>query len=629
MSAAQPAQQDALNIHALGGLDLRAMPRVLGRLARLGLRHRWLSLGAIGCALGAAVFNLVLPRLLGRAVDEAHRLLASGANDAARRALWATAALIVGAAVLRGVLTGLQGYFGEWIAHRTGHDLRLAFFDKLQRLSPAFHDANHSGDLITRGMLDLEGVRAFLESALLRVVALALLLGLGVWRLVGMDPVLGLLALSFVPFVIVRAARMGVLLRLSWQRLQQLMSDLTLGMEENLQGQRVVRAFASRDKELARYDAVADRALDLSNRRITLRMSAMSQMNLAFYTAMGLVLWFGGRRVAAGQITVGMLGECLAFMTLLQMPVRQVGMIVNASARATGAGARLFAVLDAVPDIADAPDAKPLAVTEGVLRFEDVSFAYGPPAVGRQLSHVSFTLRPGQVLGVVGAPGAGKSTLAQLVPRLRDASAGRITIDGQDIRTVTLDSLRSAVVLVQQEAFLFDTSAHDNIVYSEPDSPADVSEQAAVTAQLHEQLLLLPQGYGSRVGERGGALSGGQRQRMTIARALAAKPRVLVLDDASSAVDNITERRLRGALQDALQHAAVIIVAHRLAALQHADEILVLEDGRVAERGTHDALVAQGGAYAALWELQNRSGDHAEAANDAKGIAVAKKEARP
>lgn len=617
-TAAPP--RDALNIHALGGLDLRAMPQVLARLARLGLRYRGLCAAALGCALGAAIFNLVLPRLLGRAVDQAHQLLATGATGAARHALWTTAALLVGAAVVRGTLTGLQGYFGEWIAHRVGHDLRLAFFEKLQRLSPAFHDANHSGDLITRGMLDLEGVRAFLESSLLRTVALVLLLGLGAWRLIGADTVLGLLALSFVPFVVVRAARMGVLLRLSWQRLQQLMSDLTLGMEENLQGQRVVRAFAAKDHELARYDAVADRALDLSNRRITLRMASMSQMNLAFYIAMGLVLWVGGRRVGEGTLSVGLLSECLTFMTLLQQPVRQVGMIVNASARATGAGARLFAVLDAAPDIADAPQARPLAITEGVLRFEDVSFAYGAPAVGEQLHGISFTLRPGQVLGIVGAPGAGKSTLAQLVPRLHDVRGGRITIDGQDIRTVTLDSLRSAVVLVQQEAFLFDTSAHDNIVYSEPDSPADVSEQAAVTAQLHEQILQLPQAYDSRVGERGAALSGGQRQRLTIARALAARPRFLVLDDASSAVDNITERRLRHALRGALAGAGVIVVAHRLAALQHADEIIVLDAGRIQERGTHAELLARGGAYAALWTLQNRAA-HGGAANDCGGDA--------
>jgi ATP-binding cassette subfamily B protein len=245
-----------------------------------------------------------------------------------------------------------------------------------------------------------------------------------------------------------------------------------------------------------------------------------------------------------------------------------------------------------------------LVVSDGVLRFEHVSFGRGTgPA---RLSDISFTLRPGQVLGIVGAPGSGKSTLAQLIPRLHDVTGGRISIDGQDLRQVTLASLRRQVALVQQEAFLFDGSVHDNIVYAEPMADARAAQHAAVVAQVHEQIEQLPHGYGSRVGERGAALSGGQRQRVTIARALAAQPRFLVLDDASSAIDTLTERQLRDGLRAELAHCAVIVAAHRLASLQHADEILVLDQGRVAERGTHDELLRLGGHYAALWALQNR-----------------------
>lgn len=597
-----------LTVAGLGGLDLRAMPSVLGRLARLALRYPWRFGAAAASALGAAVANLAMPRLLGEATDRAHGLLALGAGhaDEARAALMLTGGLLVAACALRGIFTGLQGYLGEMVAQRVGYDLRLAYFEKLQRLSFGFHDGVHSGDLIARGMLDLEGVRAYLESGLLRLITLGLLLGVGSWRLFHANAALAAAALSFVPFVLWRATRMGVLLRLSWRRLQLMMSDLTLGMEENLQGVRVVRAFAAQSLELAKFDRVADAALCLSNQRITMRMASVSQMNTAYYLAMGLVLLLGGRWVAEGRMSVGSLTEFLTFMTILQQPLRQVSMIVNSGARASSAGARLFEGLDAEPQIRDAPLARDLVVSEGILRFEAVDFSYDGRA--KALTSISFTVGPGKTLGVVGPPGSGKSTIAQLIPRFYDVSAGRITIDGQDVRAVTLESLRRQVGLVQQEIFLFDTSVHENVAYAEPWAEEERVVEASTVAQIHEHVAGLPEGYGTRVGERGVAFSGGQRQRISIARGLVAEPRVMVLDDATAAVDAATEQRVRAALRGAVQSMSTIIIAHRLSALRHADEIIVLDAGRIVERGTHDELLAQGGNYASLWALQNRVG---------------------
>jgi len=627
----------------LGKLNIKAMPRVLGRLTRLSFRYPWQWFFALSCALGAAVFNLVTPRLLGRAVDQAHHLLVDGHThpesaraaflqltpqlfgEAAqhayelvidghahatgpRAALLATALMIIAACALRGTLTGLQGYFGESVAQRVGYDLRLAFFHKLQVLSFGFHDVNHSADLIARGMLDLEGVRAFLESGFLRALVLLLLVGVGAWRLLGMDVQLGLIALSFVPFVAWRATRMGLFLRLSWQRLQQLMSDLTLAMEENLQGVRVVRAFASKTLELAKFDQAAQAALLLSNRRITLRMGSMSVMAFAYYVAMGLVLWIGGQRVQQGGMTVGALTEFLTFMSILQQPIRQVGMIVNSSSRASSAGSRLFEVLDAEPQIQDAPEARDLVLSEGVLRFEAVDFAYNLGRGGRKiLSDISFEVGPGKTLGVVGPPGSGKSTLAHLIPRFYDVTFGRITLDGQDIRDLTLDSLRRAVGLVQQEIFLFDVSVRDNVAYAEPWAEEQRVVEAASIAQIHEHVAGLPDGYGTRVGERGVALSGGQRQRMSIARALLANRAIIVLDDSTAAIDAATEQLVREALRGAVSNRGTIIIAHRLSSLLHADEIIVLDQGRIVQRGTHAELLRQGGTYAELWALQNRT----------------------
>jgi len=593
---------------AAPAIDFKAMPRVLTRLNRLALNYPWRFCAAILCALCAAVLGLVTPRLLGEAVNQAHHLLADaggGDDSLARSALYHSALLILAAASLRGCFTGLQGYLGENIAQRVGYDLRLAFFKKLQALDFSFHDVSHSGDLIARGMLDLEGVRSFLEMGVLRIITLVLLLGFGAWRLLGVDWLLGALALSFVPVVLVRASMMGVRLRRTWLRLQQLMSDLTLGMEENLQGVRVVRAFASQKHELQRFDRISAQALEVSDQRISARVFSMSLMNLAFYSAMALVLWVGGNRVAEGAMSVGLLTEFLTFMMILQQPVRQVGMIVNASARATSAGGRLFEILDARPDIRDAEGARPLQLSEGVLCFENVDFDYGKNGEGRKiLDNISFTLRPGQTLGIVGAPGSGKSTLANLIPRFYDASAGRITIDGQDIRTVTLDSLRSHISLVQQEVFLFDTSVQENLAYTDPLADEERVRQAAELTQIHEHVVGLPAGYGTRVGERGVALSGGQRQRLSIARGIISEPRFLILDDATAAIDAVTEARVRHNLRADAHARATIVIAHRLSSVKDADEILVLDNGRIVERGSHRDLLARDGAYAALWNLQ-------------------------
>lgn len=608
---AKPADLSAaVSSTAWADIDIKAMPRVLSRLWRQTLQYPWRAGGAMLAALGAAIMNLATPRLLGHAVDEAHALLLHAA--AGRHTLAATAMLIVGVCAARGLLTGLQGYLGESLAQCVGFDLRLAFYAKLQELPFAFYDAVHSGDLIARGMLDLEGVRAFLESAVLRVITLVLLVGVGSWRLLHTDLQLTLYALAFVPFVIWRAANMGAQLRQTWQRLQRLMSRLTLTMEENLQGVRVVRAFASQDHEMQKFDRESDEALRLSNLRIGIRMRSTSLMNFAYYVSMGLVLWKGGHRVQAGTLSVGTLTEFLTFITLLQQPLRQIGMIVNSSARATSSGARLFSILDLEVELGDREQAHPVQLDAGCLRFDAVGFAYDGKQV---LSDISFEVGPGRTLGIVGAPGSGKSTLAHLVPRFYDVSLGCITIDGHDIRDLPLAQLRKVVSLVQQDVFLFDTSVRDNIAYARPDAAHEQVTDAAKDAQLHEQVEHMSAAYDTQVGERGVGLSGGQRQRVVLARSLLTEPLILVLDDATAAVDTLTEQRIRSALEQRSGYGATLIIAHRLTSLLHADEIIVLDSGRIVERGTHAQLLLLGGRYADLWRLQSRSEEHVASSN--------------
>ncbi|WP_411288986.1 ABC transporter ATP-binding protein [Phenylobacterium sp.] len=588
-------------------VDVTAMPRVLPRIARLALRYRVRVALTIAASLLGAAATLALPRLLGQAVDQSSDLLAgAGSADAARQALLMTAGLVMLATTLRGFLTMASGYLGEYLSQRVAYDLRLQFFQQLQRLSFGFHDKIHSGDLITRGMLDLEGTRAFIQGAMLPALSLLLLVGFSAWMMISTDPVMAAIGLSFVPVAGWALGRMGFLLRVTWLRVQELMGVLTLTMEENLQGIRVVRAFAGRRFEMGKFDAAAGETLAFQYKRITLRFQGVAWMMVSFHLSLGALIWWGGSKVLAGQMTVGRLTEFLTYMTLLQAPIRQIAMIFNSMARATSAGGRLFEVLDLEPEIADAPGALPLAPSVGVLRFEDVSFRYDP-AGKTVLSGIDFEVRPGQTLGIVGPPGSGKSTLANLAPRFYDVSGGRITIDGVDVRDVTLASLREYVGLVQQEAFLFDSSVGHNVAYADPWAEEERIVDAARTAQIHEHIASLPRTYETRVGERGVALSGGQRQRMSIARGVVPGPGVMIFDDSTAAIDAVTERKVRDGLARATRTKATIIIAHRLSSLMHADHILVLDEGRIVERGSHAELLARGGTYADLYELQSRA----------------------
>ncbi|MGE0747078.1 MAG: ABC transporter ATP-binding protein [Rhodospirillales bacterium] len=580
--------------------------RILWRICRLALRYRWRIAIAVAATVIAALFQLVIPRLLGESVNYALGLLQGGAasREAAQAALFHAALLLFGASVARGAFTLVHNYVGESVGHHVAYDLRLAFYDKLQHLSFGFHDRVHTGELITRGMLDLDGVRMFVNTGPLRVLLLAILVGVGAWLLISADPVLGLLSLSFVPFVAWNSFTVRLRLRYLWNLLQDKMGVLGRIMDENLTGIRVVRAFGAERHEMARYDAAADDAMALSDRRIGIRVASTTAMSFAYFVAMGLVLWVGGMRVIDGAMTVGKLTEFLTYITILQAPVRQLGLVVNSFARATSCGARLFAVLDLEPEIRDRPGARPLATTGGTVRFEDVSFAYagGPPV----LRNVSFEVRRGRTLGIVGPPGSGKSTIAHLLPRYYDPTGGRIAIDGQDIRDVTLESLRRAVVVVQQDTFLFTASLENNIAYGEPWADDETVQDAASLAQIDGFVGALPEGYRTLVGERGVSLSGGQRQRVAIARAAMLRPAVLVFDDSMAAIDAGTERRIRQALRAHAADCATVVISHRLGALAHADEILFLEDGQVVERGSHEALIAAGGRYAALFALQSR-----------------------
>ena len=583
---------------------------VLVRITRMALRHPWQVGLALGSAVIAAILQLTIPRLLGRAVDQTQTVLTAGAQGHdADSALWATALALLAVSVCRGIFTMLQNYFGEAVGHHVGYQLRLACYEKIQRLSFSYHDTIHSGDLITVGMLDLEGVRMFFSTGIVRALLLTVLIGVGAYLLLSTDVVLGLAALSFVPFVAWRSSVTRLRLRATWLELQERLSVLSRVMEENLGGVRVVRAFAAQAFEMAKFHRASQNALGLAHERVGIRVTNTSMMTFSFFAAMVLVLWIGGSKVIAGEMTVGGLASFLTFMTILQMPVRQLGMMVNAFARASTCGARLFALLDSDVAIEDAPGARDLEISNGVLRFENVDFAYSRSVERPALKNISFEAQRGETVGIVGPPGSGKTTIAHLIPRFYDVTGGRILLDGQDIRDVTLESLRRAVAVVQQDAFLFTTTIENNIAYGDPWAKEARIERASESAQLHNYVLDLPSGYGTVVGERGVTLSGGQRQRLSIARTLMLEPAVMIFDDSTAAIDSGTEQRIRAEMRQYSKDRVTIIVAHRLSSLMHADLILFVEGGEIVERGSHDELLARGGRYKALHDLQLPPGD--------------------
>ncbi|MCK1683572.1 ABC transporter ATP-binding protein [Bradyrhizobium sp. 147] len=582
----------------------------LVRVTRMNLRHPWQVSLAIGSTVIATTMQLLIPQLLGSAVDQSQAAVGGGATGAAAgHALWISATLLLFVSVLRGLFTMMQNYFSEAVGHHLAYELRLACYEKIQRLSFSFHDQVHSGDLITIGMLDLDGVRMYFSTALVRAVLLTMLIGIGAYMLISTDLVLGLLALSFVPFVGWRSSVTQLRLRGTWLELQERLSVLSRAMEENLGGIRVVRAFASQAYEMLKFDRASRNALELAHQRIGIRVRSTSAMTFSFFIAMGLVLLVGGGKLIAGEISVGRLTTFLTFMTILQMPVRQIGLMVNAFARASTCGSRLFDLLDVEPAVKDAPDARPLTITEGTLRFENVSFVYAAAGRWPILKNVSFEARKGETVGIVGPPGSGKSTIAHLIPRFYDVTGGRITLDGQDIRKVTLTSLRRRVAVVQQDAFLFTTTIENNIAYGDPWAKEQPIERASESAQLHNYVLGLPTAYKTVVGERGVSLSGGQRQRLAIARTMMLRPSVIVFDDSTAAIDAATELRIRSAMRRFAKDRVTIVIAHRLSSLMHADQILFVENGEIVERGTHHELLAKGGRYNALYELQVRPGD--------------------
>jgi ABC-type multidrug transport system fused ATPase/permease subunit len=531
-------------------------------------------------AAAAMGVGVLIPFLVGRTVDE----IREGGVD-----LWPLAVAVASAGVLRLAFSVSRRLVAGRVSLGVEYDLRNRIYRHLHSLELAFFDSQQTGQLMSRATVDLQAVRFFLGYGLIFIMQSALTILIAAAVMFAVDPDLAAVALAPMPLVIWVAFRYGRLNRPATQEVQQRIAELTAEAEENVSGVRVVKAFAQEERQLRRFRHAVRRVFDQS--MVSTRLRAFYSPFIAFLPQLGLaaLLFVGGRQAIRGTISVGDFVAFYGYVLMLTSPMRMLGIALGMAQRAVASGARVFELLDRKPRLTAAPDAPELPAGDGRVELRGVTFGYdgGEPV----LEDVDLDVEPGRTIAVVGATGSGKTTLVMLIPRLYDVDAGAVLVDDVDVRSVDPASLRREVAVVSDDAFLFSASLGENIAYARADASDEEILAAAERAGLGELLEDLPDGLDTLVGERGLTLSGGQRQRVAIARALLAEPRILILDDATSSVDATTESRIKAALGEVMEGRTTFVIAHRLSTIAVADEVVVLEGGRVAARGTHSALL--------------------------------------
>jgi ABC-type multidrug transport system fused ATPase/permease subunit len=588
----------------------------------------------------AMAMSVVLPLLTGEAVETIN----SGARHARRHELVQRShdrhTLLLYALAIIAVVLARWGftYWRRMIAGRVSlgveYDLRERLYSQLQRLELGFFDHQQTGQLMSRATVDLPAVRFFLGYGLVFILQFVLTIALAGIVMIVISPWLGLISLAPAPFVVVISYRYGRRARPAIQETQQRIAELTADAEENISGVRIVKSFAREPRQLERFRRSVGRTFEQA--MVATRLEATYNPAIGFLPQLGIaaVLLLGGNAVIHAHLSLGQFTTFYLLLNMLVGPLRSLGVTLNLAQRATASGARIFQVLDREPTIADPPGAPPLPAGSGHVRFRGVTLRYSDPhdelnvgtfaqAAGPQYSadaamrnghtapaparrtvlhDLDLDVPAGRTVALVGATGSGKTSLVALISRLYDPVEGEVLLDGVDVRNVGLQSLRSAVAVVSDDPFLFSASVAENIAYARPDASTEEIEDAARRAQAHDFVLRLPQGYDTEIGERGLSLSGGQRQRLAIARALLANPRVLILDDATSSVDASTERSIKLALAEAMAGRTTFVIAHRLSTIALADEIVVLDHGRIVAHGNHEQLLDASELYREIVE---------------------------
>jgi ABC-type multidrug transport system fused ATPase/permease subunit len=548
--------------------------------------------GSLAFAWAAMGMTVLIPWLIGEAVNSI--------KDGNKPDLLPLALAIVGAGILRLGLTVVRRVVAGKVSLAVEFDLRQQFYAHLQRLDLGFFDSQQTGQLMSRATVDLQSIRFFLGYGLIFITQNLLTITLAAAVMIAINPLLALVALIPAPFVIVAATRYSQISRPAQQEVQQRIAELTAEAEENVSGIRIVKAFAREEHQLHRFQRAVARVFDQSI--YTTRVQAFFSPLIGLLPQIGiaLVLLVGGRKVIDGSLSPGAFVSFYFYVGMLAGPMRSLGMTLGMAQRAVASGNRMFEILDREPAIQSPPGAPALPPGDGSVELRGVTLRYGDASPA--LDGIDLDVEAGKTVALVGPSGAGKTSLVGLVARLYDPGEGSVLVDGTDVRDVDVESLRSQIAFVADDSFLFTASVAENIAYAHQEASLEQIEAAARRAQADAFIRELPDGYETRVGERGLTLSGGQRQRVAIARALLADPRILILDDATSSVDATTEAEIKQGLREAMAGRTTFIIAHRLSTISLADEIVVLDDGTIVDRGSHEELMAGCGFYREIAE---------------------------
>ncbi|HEX6033210.1 MAG TPA: ABC transporter ATP-binding protein, partial [Anaerolineales bacterium] len=551
----------------------------------------------------ATLSQLAVPRAVGNAVDAITSFQFPSNITNAHQALLIALLSIVLFASLRGLFAFLQAFWAEKNSQAVAYDLRNDLYAKIQNLSFSYHDKNQTGQLMVRATDDVEKVRLFIGQGLLQLVGAVILLTGTVIILFTSNMALAWTAMPILPVAIITFIIFASLAQPMFIKVQQKLSYLNTVLQENLAGIKVIKAFTREKEQQAKFRHAAD---DTMNQQIAVSRLFTFMFPFIFLVAnlgQAAILYLGGKQIIGGTLSLGAWQEFSIYLMYLFFPIMMFGMIVTQMGQASASAERIFEILDAKSDIVDNPEAVKLPEVKGDVRFENVTFRYfggGEPV----LKDVSFEAKPGETIALLGATGSGKTTIINLLPRFYDPSEGRITIDGYDLREVTLDSLRSQIGIVLQETTLFSGTIRENIAFGKPEATLEEIQNAARAAAAHDFIMSFPDGYDTHVGERGQTLSGGQKQRVAIARALLLNPRILILDDSTSSVDLNTEAQIQSALDTLMRGRTSFVIAQRISTVINADKIIVLDKGQVVAQGRHVDLMEDSAIYAEIYNSQ-------------------------